>query len=253
MRFHSKESGVKGGLRVWTLAIIGGLLVLLMAAAGCDDPNPESTLAPGSERVPPPPGNCWNGALSGDPVFCYFLEEAQRAGEIEVAAVYKTPGGGRLYIYLRQTETVSDEVGAFFKEKAHEYLESAAGYDAYRVYECDGKTGEERTQCLISLLGPPWPRWIGFNTQIGHNPLPQSRVYERIFLYPGGVEGRRTDWGWASWRQVWPSTGARSPDGAGSSTTFDVSDVDLTNIPEPGCEEDFFSPNPPKEGVGLAS
>ena len=67
--------------------------------------------------------------------------------------MYESPGGGRLYIYLRQTETVSDEVGAFFKEKAHEYLETAEGYDTYGVYECDGKTGEERTHCLNSLLG----------------------------------------------------------------------------------------------------
>ena len=45
MRFQGKESGMKRGLRVWTLVMIGGLLVLLMApTAGCDDPNPESTL-----------------------------------------------------------------------------------------------------------------------------------------------------------------------------------------------------------------
>ena len=107
-------------------------------------PTPDASSGPGPGRVPPPPGNCWSGALSEDPVFCYFLEEAQRAGEIEVAAVYETPGGGRLYIYLRQSEHVSDEVGAFFKEKAHEYLESAEGHGAYGAYECDGKTGEER-------------------------------------------------------------------------------------------------------------
>ena len=42
MRLHGKESGVKRGLRVWPLAIIGGLLVLLMAAAGCDDARTET-------------------------------------------------------------------------------------------------------------------------------------------------------------------------------------------------------------------
>ena len=51
MRFHSKESGVKRGLRVWTLAIIGGLLALLMvAAASCSngEPQPNPTLEPTS-------------------------------------------------------------------------------------------------------------------------------------------------------------------------------------------------------------
>ena len=46
MRFHSKESGMKRGLRVWTLAIIGGLLALLMlAAVACDD-EPQPTSSP---------------------------------------------------------------------------------------------------------------------------------------------------------------------------------------------------------------
>lgn len=109
--------------------------------------------SPSAVQAAEPPDDCWSGALSEDPVFCYFLEEAQRAGEIEVAAVYETPGGGRLYIYLRQREHVSDEVGAFFEEKAHEYLESAEGHGAYRAYECDGKTGEERTHCLNGSTG----------------------------------------------------------------------------------------------------
>ena len=260
MREYTFRSDVMKGVAWAALVVLVLVLALHTSTHSVQAQEPKPTPTPGSERVPPPPGNCWNGALPGDPVFCYFLEEAQRAGEIEVAAVYKTPGGGRLYIYLRQTETVSDEVGAFFKEKAHEYLESAEGHGAYGAYECDGKTGEERTHCLNGLLGPPSPKWAGFDTQIGHSPLPQSRVYERIFLYAGGVEGRCTEWGWASWRQVWPSTGARSPDGAGSSTTFDVSDVDLTNIPEPDCEQDFWGPLNPScyawtqgpEEIGIA-
>ena len=141
---------------VATLALVIGFHTSISPAEAQEPkPTPRTSSEPGSGSVPPPPGNCWNGTLSGDPVFCYFLEEAQRAGEIEVAAVYKTPGGGRLYIYFRQTETVSDEVGAFFKEKAHEYLESAEGHGAYGAYECDGKTGEERTHCLNGLLGSP--------------------------------------------------------------------------------------------------
>ena len=183
-RLGTRYLAVLTAVVVATLALVVGFHTSI-STAQAQEPKPTPT--PGSERVPPPPGNCWNGALSDDPVFCYFLEEAQRAGHIEVAAVYETPGGGRLYIYLRQREHVSDEVGAFFKEKAHEYLESAEGYDAYRVYECDGKAGEERTDCLDAQLGRPWTKWRGFSRQIGLSSLPQSRVYERIFLYPGGA------------------------------------------------------------------
>ena len=39
--------------------------------------------------------------------------------------------------------------------------------------------------------------------------------------------------GWASWRQVWPTAAP----GPGGSSGFDVSDVDLTNIPDPDCED----------------
>ena len=44
MKPNSKESGVRRGLRVWTFAIIGGLLVLLMVtAAACDDARTDTT------------------------------------------------------------------------------------------------------------------------------------------------------------------------------------------------------------------
>ena len=43
-----------------------------------------------------PLGDCWGGALSAEPLHCYVLEEAQRAGVIEVAAVFVTPSNGLL-------------------------------------------------------------------------------------------------------------------------------------------------------------
>ena len=40
-----------------------------------------ATPADPQERAPqPPPGDCWNSALSRENVHCYILEEAQRAG-----------------------------------------------------------------------------------------------------------------------------------------------------------------------------
>ena len=176
----------------------------------------------------PPPGDCWNGALSGDPLHCYILEEAQRAGQIEVDAVYLAPGGGPLYIFLRQDEPIGEQVSSFFKEKAYEYLGSAEGKRRYDAWECEGHMGDQRKSCLDGIL---WmTRWQGF----GHprsRALPPSNVYESITLYVGGAESRKTELGWASWRQVWPAVAA-TVDGAEG---FDVSDVDVTNFPELDC------------------
>ena len=47
MRLHSKGTGTKRGFRVWTHTIIGGLAVLLMAAAaGCADAEPNAMGGP---------------------------------------------------------------------------------------------------------------------------------------------------------------------------------------------------------------
>ena len=143
-----------------------------------------------------PPGDCWNGALSGDPLHCYILEEAQRAGEIEVDAVYLAPGGGPLYIFLRQDEPIDELVSSFFKEKTYEYLGRAEGKRRYDAWECEGHKGDQRKSCLDGIL---WmTRWQGF----GHprsRALPPSNVYESITLYVGGAESRKTELGWASW------------------------------------------------------
>ena len=52
-------------------------------------------------------------------------------------------------------------------------------------------------------------------------------------IHVGGSDERRKVPGWASWRQVWPPVAP----GPGGSSGFDVSDVDLTNIPDPDCED----------------
>ncbi len=140
------------------------------------------------------------------------------------------PGGGPLYIFLRQDEPIGEQVSSFFKEKADEYLGSADGKRRYDAWECEGHMGDQRKSCLDGIL---WmTRWQGF----GHprsRALPPSNIYESITLYVGGAESRKTELGWASWRQVWPAV-AGVPDGAEG---FDVSDVDTTNIPEVDCKE----------------
>ena len=197
-------------------------------------PTPNMSSAEESGHVPAPPGDCWNEALSRDPIHCYFLEEAQRAGKIEVAAVYLAPGGGPLYIFLEQITPITDEVAQFFEAMAHEYLERE--YDAGRtnlpLERCIGYTGDEKTICLNEVLARP--SWRGFESPRSR-ALPVSRIYESILVDVGGTAGRQEVPGWASWHQVWPAVAS----GAAGSGGFDVSDVDLANIAAPDCERAF--------------
>ena len=144
---------------------------------------------PKPDSVPPPPGDCWNGALNGDPIHCHFLEEAQREGKIDFITIYEAPGGGPLFIYLRQNGHVSDEVGAFFKTEAYEYLESEEGEKLCPSYVQSGPSGfvdsaepcKTRFRCILDRT---W--WGMFEIQhVEHNAIPRSLVYEKIYIYPG--------------------------------------------------------------------
>ena len=199
-----------------------GLLLTVMSA----------TSARASE---PPPGDCWNEALSQDKLHCYLLEEAQRAGAIEVAAVYVAPGGGPLHIFLEQTTHITDEMAQLFETKAHEYMEKESPAASHYRHECGDYTGDERKDCFNSFL--KYPFWREFGMRLPgaypHHAVPLSKNYENILIHVGGSDERRKVPGWASWTQLWP---AAAP-GPGGSTGFDVSDVDLTNIPDPDCED----------------
>ena len=187
-------------------------------------------------QVPePPPGDCWNGALTEDPLHCYIFEEAQRAGEIDIAVVYVAPGDGPLYIFLSQTEPIGPGAISYLRAKTYEYLETVERWHPSGPgIKCFDHTGDERRSCFDNVIGRP--TWDSFG-RAGVGSLPHSRVYEDIVLDVGGVEARRTKIGWASWRQLWPAPG---PTGAsGASSAFDVSDVDTTNIPELDCDKEY--------------
>ena len=231
-----RQRPVRGTALVILAALAMALAVYAQApSVQAQEPKPDS--------VPPPPGDCWNGALNGDPIHCHFLEEAQREGKIDIVTIYEAPGGGPLFIYLRQDGHVSDEVGAFFKTEAYEYLESEEGEKLCPSYVQSGPSGfvDSAEPCKTrfrSILDRTW--WGMFEIQhVEHNAIPHSRVYEKIYIYPGGAEARSSSVGWASWRQVWPTAETKFAHESASSTTFDVSDVDLTNIPDPDCEVEF--------------
>ena len=247
---HKRTSKLTQTRRLaWTSLVTLSMLVLLLtvysSSPTAQAQEPEQTPTPESSNVPPPPGDCWSGALSDDPLHCHILEEAQRAGEIEVAAVYQSPGGGRgsLHIYLRQREPLSTSTIDYLRDKAYEYIETPEAREYY-----------ERA-CLprvVKTIPPPEPpencpdlhlqraTWTGFEYP-SNSALPGSS-YSMIYIGVGGADGRRSMLGWASWTQVWPApTGGGAGGASGASSGFDVSDVDLTNIPDPDCDEEFGS------------
>ena len=228
----------------WVAAWSASALLVMLAIYGITSvyaqeptPTPVTFSEEESGSVPLTSGDCWGGALSRELLHCYFLEEAQRAGKIEVAAVYSAPGGGPLYIFLRQTEPITDEVGQFFETKAHEYIEREfnAGRSSLPLETCRGYSGDERKACFNDALGNP--SWRDFDPRQSQ-ALPRSVIYEDILIKIGGPDGRRTVPGWASWSQVWPAGASGS---GGASDGYDVSGVDFTNIPDPDCDRDFLA------------
>ena len=182
--------------------------------------------------VAPPPGDCWGGVLSKDPLHCYVFEEAQKAGLMEVDSMYLSPGLAPLYVYLKQSELPSAALLKFLRDKTYEYMaQPGEGPGSYGAWRCAGGTGNEWYRCVYLALD--YPDWTMDGSVVSR--LPTSLEYPFIALRVGGGEARRSEGGWASWKQLWPV-----PVGGGAasgSTGFDVSDVDLTNVPGVECDK----------------
>ena len=213
------------GRRRFGAAWVGVALAMLLAVQAWTS----AVDAQARSGVAPPPGDCWNGALSNDPLHCYMFEEAQRDGLIEVAGVYFSPGYSSLFIILKQSAPLSADVGASLRDKAHEYMTDPARSADYGVERCDGTTGDKRKSCLDYLLGnPSWRPEHPYDYG-----LPESSVYFAMVFDGSGAKGMRSRPGWASWRQVWPAVAGGSASG---SAGFDVSDVNVTTVPEADCD-----------------
>ena len=183
-----------------------------------------------------PPGDCWGGLLSKESLHCHVLEEAQRDGEIQVVAMYEAPNDV-LHIFLAGSGPLTHDLAGVFEQKAVEFLDSPQGVNHYRELnerQCWGKSGREWRACTL--------RGVDFNlvTHLARGelfpPFPLDSDYVQIFLYPGGAETRKSVAGWPTWRQVWPTVAA--PRGSDVPLSIDVSEVDMTNIPEPDCDTD---------------
>ena len=175
-----------------------------------------------SVPITPPLGDCFGGALSQDPLHCYVLEQADRQSVIDVEKVYDTDGV--LYFSLRQDGDVADNVYDFIRAKSSEF---------YDRWPDDVPVLSYYDECLEHLK----PTYRECYLEVGLNRLylPKSMEHNDILFYTGDETARRLELGWASWRQVWPVVAGGASGSSETPTTFDVSDVDMTNLPVDAC------------------
>ena len=173
------------------------------------------------------PDTCWGGALSEDPLHCYALEEAQKAGLITVEGIYVA--GDLLRIYLAEDEWRGEDVTRFLRAKGREFAQRWPERTSYALEHdpCLPDT-PAYTDCILEVT---------FREDGGIDPWDSPHI--RIELYTGGADSRFSEGGWASWRQLWPKTGAK-PSGAPGAGGFDVSGVDITNFPEVDCSYPYI-------------
>ena len=200
-----------------------------------------------------PVGDCFGGVLSEDPLHCYVLEQAQAEGLINILAMYDS--NGPLYVSISQTES-SEELVRYSVAKSHAFTEAWPELVPLKKY------GQFLDMACSTFPGCYLPR-VGLALHEPHRMLPPSSAYVQVLLLPGGDAGRREVPGWAGWRQLWPA-GASGASGSGSgSATFDVSDVDMTNLPDGSSSTGFAGrhdgggityvqvKNPPTDEAGL--
>ena len=168
----------------------------------------------------PPLGDCFGGLLSQDPLICYVLEQADRQDIIDVETIYDADGV--LYFSLEQDEELSSNVYKFFEAKSVEF---------YDRWPDDVPVLSFYDECVEHLK----PTYRECYLELGI--LPKSKVYDDIWFHTSGETARRLLPGWATWRQVWPATAGGASGSSETPTTFDVSDVDKTNLPVDACPE----------------
>ena len=166
----------------------------------------------------PSSSNCFGGVFSANPLHCRVLTWAHDQEVITAEAIYSA--GGAIFIYV--TEPQSAMEGIFARLEARGRTEIAAATEDL----CQ----DDYAGCAPGVL----PDHFGFTL------LPPAEGIKDILLRPGGAEARKQDYGWAHYRQIWPSTGAATRNSAGGS--FDVSDVSTTDIPAVDCQSLRFFP-----------
>ncbi len=230
---------------------IRGPLVIIAEPGGSGAISGDGAATPTATSTPAslaPYDDCWGGTLSGEPLACYALGEAQRQGLLRVEGVYESTAARELHVYLRQSEPVSDSVDAFLEAKAYEYMIARPDLveedEEYVGGWCNHKSSEGGAAYLECISKETFAGYGGAPTwHYVIRPWPSRYDYVKLGL--GGADGRRVEPGWASWTQLWPANAAVGGVGGASGSSgasgdgFDVSDVDVTNFPELDCDEEW--------------
>ena len=172
-----------------------------------------------------PVGDCFGGVLSEDPLHCYVLEQAQAEGLIDILAMYDSDGP--LYVSISQ-RGLSAELLRFAREKSYAFAEAWPDLVPEEKYRKFISPCYDFPECYLAMTGlyADHPEYL----------LPYPSAYDGVLLLPGGDAGRREVPGWAGWRQLWPAGGSGA---RGASDSFDVSDVDMTNLPDGSSSTGF--------------
>ena len=218
----------------WSLALVVvfalAMTTLLQSGSMVHAQEPDSNSGSQANTVPPP-GNCWGGALSDSPVHCFTLEQAQRDGIIEVEGIFRAEYVINVFFSYPQNDRTPEELGAIFVSNARRYLPNSSYSEQYiqGLTEALGchlheSTAAARVDCLLRTT-------LGY----GYFMIPWTDLYDMIWVFPGGADARRSHPGWATWRQLWPAEESATSTGVGTSGSFDISEVDLTNFPKVDC------------------
>ena len=216
------------------LAVVFALAMTTLLQSGstvrAQEPDSNSGSQPGA--VPPPPGNCWGGALSESPVHCFALEQAQRDGIIEVEGIYRAESVVNVFFSYPYNVRTPEELGEIFVSNARRYLPNSSYSEQYiqGLAEALGchlheSTAAARVDCLLRNT-------LGYGVFM----IPWTDLYDMIWVFPGGADARRSHPGWVTWHQLWPAVESAASTGVGTSDGFDISEVDLSNLPEVNCE-----------------
>ena len=208
-------------------------------------PEPAATSTEQAEDDPPV-GDCFGRGLSDDPLLCYVLEQADAQGLMDVLGLY-VGHGERLYVSIIQDELTA-KMYQFAHEKASAFIRTWPELLPAEKYLgfCHPDVREEYfPACLTAKyhsytdLPKEYLHWYDLPRIYQVYIPPPSATYDPVVLLPGGDAGRRATLGWASWRQLWPAVASGASGASEASGTFDVSGVDMTNLPDATSEFGF--------------
>ncbi len=172
-------------------------------------------------------GQCWGGALSGEPEACFVLEQAQADGQLQVEAVFLAPSGP-LYVMLAQSEPVDDALLQLLSEKRLEFMMTPEGIRAYGLNsECRGFA--DVASCVNDLFGTGQ---LYLSARHGASLFSgTTSTHDDVVIVAGGMDGRKRVPGWGSWMQLWPISQVGPIDARAdiAGEVFDFSDVDMVS------------------------